>query len=260
MEVGVNTMRSQIILLLSLLAVLIYAPASLADTIKLKDGSVLKGKVVSYTQRKFTIIVYIGGTSSRHVVSVDEIESVEFDSTDVSSTARGASSETPTSRLDPVPAVSDSPPVSRIEKEPVPTTPAKDPPPADVDAGAGAGTVVGERTITVAAAADWTSTEIRVQRGQRISISASGEVELGQNHRSGPDGLSLADNRKLIPNRPTGALIAVIGDDNDDFIFIGVNNEFISAHNGILFLSVNEGNLKDNSGSFVARVRVMSSK
>lgn len=255
-----NTMRSSIILLLSLLAVLIYAPASLADTIKLKDGSVLKGKVVSYTQRKFTIIVYIGGSSSQHVVSIDEIESVEFDSSDVSSAARGGGSETPTARLDPVPAVSDPPPLSRVEKEPVPTTAAKDPPPADVDAGAGAGSVIGERTINVAAAADWTSTEIRVQRGQRITIIASGEVELGQNHQSGPEGLSLADNRKLIPNRPTGALIAVVGDDNDDFIFVGTNGEFISPHNGILFLSVNEGNLKDNSGSFVARIRVMSSK
>jgi hypothetical protein len=260
MEVGVNTMRSSIILLLSLLAVLIFAPAILADTIKLKDGSVLKGKVVSYTQRKFTIIVYIGGTPSRHVVSVDEIESVEFDPGDVSSVARGGSPETATPRLDPVPAVSDPPPAARVEKEPVSTSSAKDPPPADVDAGAGAGTVVGERTITVAAAADWTSTEIRVQRGQRIFISASGEVELGQNHRSGPEGLSLADNRKLIPNRPTGALIAVVGDDNDDFIFVGVNGEFVSPHNGILFLSVNEGNLKDNSGSYVARVRVMSTK
>jgi hypothetical protein len=117
-----------------------------------------------------------------------------------------------------------------------------------------------EKTVSVAAAADWTSTEIRVKRGQRIVIIGSGEVDLGDNQRTGPEGLSLADNRKLVAARPTGALIAVVGDDNDDFVFVGKATEFVSSHNGILFLSVNEGNLKDNSGAFVARVKVLSSR
>jgi hypothetical protein len=120
--------------------------------------------------------------------------------------------------------------------------------------------VIAEKTVSVAAAADWTSTEIRVQRGQRIVVSASGEVDLGDNQRSGPDGISLTDSRKLVAARPTGALIAVVGDDNDDFIFVGKATEFVAPHNGILFLSVNEGNLKDNTGAFVARVRVLSGK
>jgi len=119
---------------------------------------------------------------------------------------------------------------------------------------------IAEKTVSVAGAADWTSTEIRVQKGQRIIISATGEVDLGDNQRSGPDGLSIADNRKLIAARPTGALIAVVGDDNDDFVFVGKATEFTSPHNGILFLSVNEGNLKDNAGAFVARVRVLSGR
>ena len=64
--------------------------AAFGDTIKLKDGSVLKGKVVSYGQGKFTIIVYIGGTPSRYVLSVDEVDSVEFDpSTDLASASGG---------------------------------------------------------------------------------------------------------------------------------------------------------------------------
>ena len=76
----------------------------------------------------------------------------------------------------------------------------------------------------------------------------------------GPGGISLSDSKKLMGSRLTGALIAVVGDDNDDFIFIGRASEFTANHNGILFLSVNEGNLKDNSGSFLARVKVMSGK
>ena len=68
------------------------------------------------------------------------------------------------------------------------------------------------------------------------------------------------DSRKLVAARPTGALIAVVGDDNDDFIFVGSAIAFVAPHNGILFLSVNEGNLKDNTGAFVARVKVLSGR
>ena len=49
---------------------------------------------------------------------------------------------------------------------------------------------------------------------------------------------------------PTGALIAVIGDDNDDFILIGLRREFIAQRDGVLFLGVNEGDLTDNTGSY----------
>jgi hypothetical protein len=55
-------------------------------------------------------------------------------------------------------------------------------------------------------------------------------------------------------------LIAVVGDDNDDFVFVGSAIAFVAPHNGILFLSVNEGNLKDNTGAFVAKVKVLSGR
>ena len=51
-------------------------------------------------------------------------------------------------------------------------------------------------------------------------------------------------------NQLTGALIAVIGDDNDDFILIGRSKDFVAQRDGVLFLGVNEGNLSDNSGNF----------
>jgi hypothetical protein len=52
--------------------------------------------------------------------------------------------------------------------------------------------------------------------------------------------------------QPTGGLIAVIGDDNDDFIFIGTNRDFVAQRDGVLFLGVNEGNLSDNAGAYDA--------
>src|SRR5262249_13388501 len=121
---------------------------------------------------------------------------------------------------------------------------------------AGSIPVIAEKTVSVAAAADWTSTEIRIQRGQRIVITASGEVDLGDNQRTGPDGISLTDSRKLVAARPTGALIAVVGDDNDDFVFVGSDTAFDAPQNGTLFLSVKEDTLKDNKGAFGARVKV----
>ncbi|MDQ6786546.1 MAG: hypothetical protein M3033_06970, partial [Acidobacteriota bacterium] len=75
-----------------------------------------------------------------------------------------------------------------------------------------------------------------------------------------PDGItSLPDADKLMKNQPTGGLIAVIGDDNNDFIFIGTVREFIAARDGTLFLGVNEGNLNDNSGVFEAKIQIFPS-
>jgi hypothetical protein len=248
-----------------LVIVLLINAAAFADTIRLKDGSVLKGKVISYSQRKFTIMVYIGGSSSQHVIPVEDVESVEFDAGDTGVVSRAepaAASAQPIASTSRAQVPRDEPPalvpVEPANKDASKTAPESAPPPDDANTGAAVAVV--EKTVSVAAAADWTSTEIRIQRGQRIVISADGQVDLGDNQRSGPEGLSITDNRKLIASRPTGALIAVVGDDNDDFIFVGKATEFISKHNGILFLSVNEGNLKDNAGAFVARVRVLSNR
>jgi hypothetical protein len=265
----VKIIKPFVSLVVCLAVVSLVGSSALADTVKLRDGSVLKGKVVSYTQRKFTIEVYIGGAISQHVVPVEEVESVEFDQSGQGAISRGEpvvgdqppATEPPRGAIprDNAPEVS-TPPRGAIPRDNAPevsTTDSGSPPGGD---NAGAYPVIAEKTVSVAAAADWTSTEIRVQRGQRIVITASGEVDLGDNQRAGPDGISLTDSRKLVAARPTGALIAVVGDDNDDFVFVGSATAFVAPHNGILFLSVNEGNLKDNTGAFVAKVKVLSGR
>ncbi len=67
---------------------------------------------------------------------------------------------------------------------------------------------------------------------------------------------SLADANKLIKNQPTGGLIAVVGDDNNDFIFVGDTIEFTASRDGALFLGVNEGNLDDNTGTFDVKIEI----
>ncbi|NOT59598.1 MAG: hypothetical protein HOP19_05155 [Acidobacteria bacterium] len=233
-----------------------------ADTIRLKDGSVFKGKVTSYNQRKFTITIYVGSSASQHVIPVEEVESIEFDSdTGAPAAAKSAVPETKP-KVEPAPVSAPvvrtvEPPVStnaplatvtNTKPEPVSAEPA--PPTASAES-------LAEKTINIAAAADWTSTEIRIQRGQRIRITASGEVDLGTKGRSGPSGIPANDPKRLMPNQPTGGLLAVVGDDNNDFVFIGTEGEFVAKQNGVLFLSVNEEKLDDNRGSFIARVKVL---
>src|SRR5438445_3293949 len=54
----------------------------LADTIRLKDGSVIRGQIVSFKNEQFTIIVGGGarGRKSRVTVYMEDVESIEFDS------------------------------------------------------------------------------------------------------------------------------------------------------------------------------------
>lgn len=229
-----------------------------ADTIKLKNGSVIKGKVTVYTDREFTVLLDLGSaskrSSSRMVISVEDVESIQFDTDEMASGVTAPATENG-ERYTPPPTKER--PVQPVT-QPV-TQPAfsNAPAPAKPPTATGAGDVsAADKTILVAAAADWTSTEIKVRKGQRVSISATGQVDLGNNHAAGPNGIGLGDPKRLLLASPTGALIAVIGDDNDDFIPVGNQADFVAARDGVLFLSVNEGNLKDNNGSFTAKVKV----
>src|SRR5438309_6874277 len=55
---------------------------ALADTIRLKDGSVIRGQIVSFKNEQFTIVVGSGarGRKSRITVYMEDVESIEFDS------------------------------------------------------------------------------------------------------------------------------------------------------------------------------------
>jgi hypothetical protein len=113
------------------------------------------------------------------------------------------------------------------------------------------------RVTAGSAANGWTDSGLMVRKGQRLRISATGRVSLGEGRFSTPTGLPrVVDTEKLMRNEPTGTLIAVIGDDNDEFIAVGANREFYAPRDGRLFLGVNEGKLEDNTGSYDALIEV----
>ncbi|MFN0109151.1 MAG: hypothetical protein ACKVZH_09900 [Blastocatellia bacterium] len=241
---------------------------AMADVIKLRDGTVLRGKVVSFNQRRFTIIVKIGTTTSRHDIAVDDVESIEFEGGDTISSIAPSSGQPGGGRI----------PQSVSTEGVIGSAGTASPQSADRSAAADAAPnkaasaanktssdeliAIAEKTVSVAAAANWTSTEIRIQKGQHIVISASGEVDLGDGKRAGPEGTDGGDKDRLLPSRKVGALIAVIGDDNNEFEFVGASSEIVAKHSGILFLTVNDSevNVRDNNGMFVARVRVLSNR
>jgi hypothetical protein len=230
------------------LVLALFVPA-LADTIRLKDGNVIRGQVIGFRDQQFTVLVGSGsqGRRSRTLIYVEDVESIEFDSATTAAAAGLANDDSQTSsnpaptyqppRSTPTPADNRSVP-PRITPQSAPST---------------SPTFF---TIKVGVRADganngWTNSGLVVRKGQRLRISATGRVSLGGGRFSTPSGMAgSADSEKLMRNEATGALIAVIGDDNDDFLLIGTRRDFVAQRDGVLFLGVNEGNLTDNTGTY----------
>jgi hypothetical protein len=211
----------------------------LADTIRLKDGSVIRGEIVSFKNEQFTILVGSGtrGRKSRITVYMEDVESIEFDGAGTEEASNNSNTNTQPSYQPPPTNTRPSNP----SPQPTPTNTSSNPTFFPVNV----------RVRADNSSNGWTNSGLVVRRGQRLRINASGRVSLGNNRVSTPDGLpSIQDRDKLMRNQPTGGLIAVIGDDNDDFIFVGSSRDFVAQRDGVLFLGVNEGNLSDNSGTF----------
>ena len=228
------------------LSVLLVSP-SLADTIRLKDGSVIRGQVVGFKDQQFTVLIGGGskGRRGRTTVYVEDVESIEFDSNTATGTAPADDSN----------ASVNVTPSNPQPTRPIPTDSGTSNPRATVPAPSSSSSPT-FFTIKVSVRADnanngWTNTGLVVRKGQRLRINASGRISLGRGRFSTPMGIStIPDNDKLMRTEATGALIAVIGDDNDDFILVGSRRDFVAQRDGVLFLGVNEGDLADNTGTY----------
>jgi hypothetical protein len=294
------------VLLLSLICVAAVASTALGDTIHLKNGSILKGKVTSFADDQFMVMLDTGSGRflSKAQVYIGDVAQIEFDSAVIP----GDTSSAVTPPMEAQPRVVNDPPrgetKTRVpdagetaertqpaelqpretgppetaappvrESEPQPEKPVVTAP-APVTTSASDASEVERPTrkqlpalktmnVDVAAKKDWTSSGLIVKRGDHLRVTASGTITLDpvSGRTCGPDGISdLVDPKKLMPEQPTGALIAVISSDNDDFIFLGRSGEFTATRDGLLFLSVNEGQLSDNIGTFKAIVEVLAQR
>ncbi len=232
----------------ALVLVLSVAAFAFGDTVRLKDGSIIKGKIVSFGGGKFTVTMGEGSRRRQMTFGVSEVESIQFD-------ASAPTLNDPSSRNSSYNQPKTAPPVIipakviKNDNEAVRTSrPAEPMKPI-------------EWTVKVLADSTsngWTNSGWVVRKGQRIRITGDGKINLGRGQTSTSSGLpSLDDPQKLLKNVATGALIAVIGDDNNDFIYVGAEREFTATRDGALFLGINEGQLEDNSGSFNVKIEII---
>ena len=259
----------------SLVMILSLCLWTFADTVRLKDGSLVKGRVIGFRDGQFIILIGEGTRQRQMTFYADEIETIEFDSaanamtntTKINNPPNNSTSTTTQPRPTPTPMptpVSTPTPNNNVKIVGGNTTtqPEKSPTPQTIPVSTPAKSNAQGPTLTAKVLADntsngWTNTGWVVKKGQRIRISGTGRISLGNGRYSTPSGVSsLPDNDKLIKSKPTGGLIAVIGADNNDFIFIGGSYEFVANRDGALFLGVNEGYLDDNSGSFDVVVEI----
>lgn len=244
--------------------VAILSVSAFADTIRLKDGQIVKGKITGFAGGKFTIVMGEGQRRREMVFTAAEVESILFDSP--AQGERNAVTPTNNNRVVVTDTTAASRPAAARPTRPEPAI-AASPRPASIPVvkapiiKTSSGSKPIELSVKVLAdnsSNGWTNSGWVVKKGQRIRITGGGSINIGSGRtvEAGGD-YDLEDSAKLLKSVPTGALIAVIGDDNNDFLYIGTSREFVAERDGSLFLGVNEGNLNDNSGSFDVKVEII---
>ena len=210
-------------------ALVLTAGAARADTLVLQDGSRVHGRLESVAHGWVEFQPLEGdepGAPQR--VAVAEVRSIEFDDDAAVATTRGASGGG--DRM----GVGEPGPGARERR------------------------TGGARAVTVSAAQRWTDTGLEVAAGDVVSFSTAGTVNLGDDHPVGPEGDlagAAAAPRRLLPDRPAGALIGRIGMSPDDTFFIGAERlPFRVRTSGRLYLGVNDGDLDDDTGAFQVAV------
>ncbi len=245
------------------------------DTIRLKDGSIIKGKIVSFDGGKFVVLIADGTRERQMSFSADEVEKIEFDNQTVPVSMVKTSNDRSYEKTPPTISKNGNNTVITVGSNNQKTTTKQQPPPPVedeeiIDDTTDDQTIVSTNRnddvkpiqINVKVLADntangWSNSGWVVKKGQKIKITSNGRVSLGNGRYASPNGIStLPDDGKLMKAQPTGSLIAVIGDDNNEFIFVGQTLEFTATRDGALFLGVNEGNLTDNTGAFDVTVEV----
>ena len=234
-------------------------------TVKLKDGSIVKGRVIGFKDGQFVVLIGEGSRQRQMTFYADEIAAIEFDSNSMpANTTTVANTSTPIQpKPTPSPVTANTNPTNNNVKVVGNDDSQKSAPTQSVPVSTKSnntrpsGIQINSKVLADNTSNGWTNTGWVVKKGQRIRISGTGRIALGNGRYATPSGVSsLPDSEKLVKDKPTGGLIAVIGDDNNDFIFIGGSNEFVATRDGALFLGVNEGNLDDNSGSFDVVVEI----
>lgn len=101
----------------------------------------------------------------------------------------------------------------------------------------------------------WTPTGLFVSRGERLTITASGQMKYGtgDDANATPGGSSDRNPGNPMPGLTTGTLIGRIG--NGQPFNIGSQSQITAPAAGQLFLGINDSHMGDNSGGYQVRVQ-----
>ena len=210
---------------MTLLAVmLLVAGTALADTLYLKNGSVLNGTFIGFEDGQFIMEIAAGNQAKFAAARVSRLE------IDRESRRRSRSEEG-----------------TRRESRGTPS-----------QTSAGAAGWVSAQPFDVRLEDQWARSQIEVSKGQRVRVEASGAVVLGNRVSVTPAGLNgRRDPNSLMPNENDGALIAVIGEAYDaPPILIGASREFVADRDGMLYFTVNHMATSNAQGAFRVNVSV----
>lgn len=202
----------------------LLAGVALADTLYLKNGSVLKGVFVGFENGQFIFELTNGNRLKFRPAEVDRLV-MERDT------------------------VAGNPP-----------DPGRPGPPSRDNNQPGGGNAQWERfpAFNVQLEEKWIRSNIQVARGQLVHVEATGTVTLEGRTQTGPDGLNgRRDPDAPMPDANDGALIAAIGQDvNSPPIFIGRGVEFVAESDGLLYFTVNHWETANARGNFRVTVSV----
>jgi hypothetical protein len=135
--------------------------------------------------------------------------------------------------------------------------------PAEASSTSGTGSIAtGERVVSVPATSQWMDTGLVVRQGDKVSLTASGEITLSAdpNDKARPGG-SVTQRRSPnapLPNVSAGTLIGRVATRarNGGAVFaIGDQTTVDMPATGRLYLGVNDDHTADNSGQFEVRIR-----
>jgi Ca2+-binding EF-hand superfamily protein len=116
------------------------------------------------------------------------------------------------------------------------------------------------RTVQVDSKQRWTDAGIDVRRGEVLTFSSSGEIQMSDNPTDKATPAGSRQGRRApdapILNQLAGALLAKIGDYSP--MFVGDHNTLTVPVSGRLYLGVNDDHLPDNNGSFTVTIGFQS--
>lgn len=195
---------------------LTFAAAAFSDTLRLKDGSIFKGRIVTFDGGRFTIVVGEGTRQRQMTFTAEEVESIQFDSALAKADVPAVQTAGPRTPDTPQYIETSAPPkkVPRVVTTDPLGPPAKQMPetPAVADRVPETLPRVGRKPIEVSVkvladntANGWTNSGFVVRKGQKIRIIGGGNISLGGGKSTGPSGLyDVDDPAKLLKSVPTG--------------------------------------------------------